>query len=118
MEGVNLRTDREIGALPLKRVERLALSVAQTPSDVVFLSWTNMPTLPLLDDLGNMVDRPVISSNPATIWGTLRRMNGIPSRAACFATRRSGAAGLVRLGNDSSEQQVHPEPAPSLERKQ
>jgi len=119
MEGLNPRTDREIGALPLERVEHLALSVAQTLSDVVFLSCTNMPTLPLLDDLGNTAGRPVIRSNSATIWDALRRMNVIPSRTACFAARRSGAAGLVRLGNDSSEQQVHHEPAlPSPERKQ
>ncbi len=73
----------------------------------------------LLDDLGNTVGRPVISSNLATIWDALRRMNVIPSRTACFAARRSGAAGLVRLGNDSSEQQVHHESAPpSPERKQ
>jgi len=65
---------REIGALSLERVERLALSVAQTRSDVVFLSCTNMPTLPLLDDLENAAGRPVVSSNSATIWDAQRRL--------------------------------------------
>lgn len=77
LEGLDLRTDREIGALSLERVERLALSVAQTHSDVVFLSCTNMPTLPLLDDLENTVGRPVVSSNSATIWDARRRLGAM-----------------------------------------
>lgn len=80
MEGLSLETDRAIGALSLETVERLALSVAETRSDVVFLSCTSMPTLPLLRDLGKAVGRPVISSNSATIWDAGRRLSAISPR--------------------------------------
>ncbi len=78
MKGLNLGTDREIGQLSLEQVERLALSVAHTRSDAIFLSCTNMPTLPLLDDLTRAVGRPVVSSNSATIWDARRRLGLSP----------------------------------------
>ncbi|MBA2556521.1 MAG: hypothetical protein H0V12_04120 [Chloroflexi bacterium] len=64
LEGLNLRSDREIGALPLERVECLALSVVQTPSDVVFLSCTNRLTLPLFDDLGSTAGLSSAATRP------------------------------------------------------
>lgn len=111
MQGLDLKTDREIGGLSLEQVERLALSVAQTRSDVVFLSCTNMPTLGLLDDLEKAVGRPVVSSNSATIWDARRRLDAMTSAAGPHALR-SGTVGAARLGglrDGSSEQQLRPE---------
>ncbi len=77
MEGLDLKTDGAIGRLPLERVRRLALSVAQADSDAIFLSCTNMPTLALLDELSVTLDRPILSSNSATIWDARRRLEAM-----------------------------------------
>lgn len=74
MEGLGRSTDRAIGRLSPEQVRRLALAVAETPSDAVFLSCTNMPTLSLLEELKRTVGRPVVSSNSATIWDACRRL--------------------------------------------
>jgi maleate cis-trans isomerase len=42
----------------------LALSVVQTPSDVVFLSCTNRLTLPLFDDLGSTAGLSSAATRP------------------------------------------------------
>ena len=107
IEGLNLGTDREIGKLSLEQVERLAFSVAQTDSDAIFLSCTNMPTLSLLDNLNSVLGRPVISSNSATIWDARRRL-GVPARSTESHSLTYGtpvAAGLGCLDDGASEQQ-------------
>jgi maleate cis-trans isomerase len=47
----------------------------------VFLSCTNLPTLPVLAELEAELGCPVISSNAATIWQCLALL-GVPAEAA------------------------------------
>jgi len=85
IEGLGLERDRQIGALTREDVVALALRVGATPSDAVFLSCTSLPTLPLLHELEQRLERPVISSNAVTIWDALRRIDA-PSASTELGT--------------------------------
>jgi len=56
----------------LDRVKELAHEVNQPEADAVFLSCTNLKTLPVIADLENELGKPVLSSNVATFWHTMR----------------------------------------------
>lgn len=71
IEGLGLLRDREIGALGEAAVRDLARRVGEAESDVVFLSCTNLPALPLVAELEAELGRPVLTSNSATIWKLL-----------------------------------------------
>jgi maleate isomerase len=71
IEGLALLDDLELDALGWQAVRDLAESVSGHGADATFLSCTNLPTLPLLSELETLHDRPVISSNSATIWDSL-----------------------------------------------
>lgn len=70
---------RGIGRVPPESLFRLARYVDRPESDVVFLSCTNLATIDMLDDLEKELGKPVISSNQATFWASLRRI-GIRDR--------------------------------------
>lgn len=74
MEGLGLASDEQIDRLTFDDVRDLCRRVAQTPSDAVFLSCTNLPGLPLLEELERECARPLVTSNSATIWDLLRRL--------------------------------------------
>ena len=62
----------QIAALPPERVERLARDVAAAGGDALVLSCTDLRTAALHDKLERDLGRPVISSNQATLWATLK----------------------------------------------
>ena len=74
IEGLGLATDREVGRVSREDVTRLATRVGRIPADALFLSCTNLPSLPLIDDLEGMLRRPVVSSNSATIREICERL--------------------------------------------
>jgi maleate isomerase len=73
LRGLGIASDPDIVRVPYARTRELALEAAREGGepDVVFLSCTNLPTLPLLDALEQELGRPVISSNAVTFWHAL-----------------------------------------------
>ena len=61
-----------IATLPAERIERLALDTAAAGGEALILSCTDLPTRTLHDKLEQVLGRPVISSNQATLWATLK----------------------------------------------
>jgi maleate isomerase len=82
IEGLGKRDDREIGRLSADAVSALARSAARVAADALFLSCTNLPTLPLIAELEDELGLSIVTSNAATIWETLRLLgvDGTPSR--------------------------------------
>jgi maleate isomerase len=76
--GLGLTFDRDIGALELEAVRRLAHRAADRPSDALFLSCTNLPSLTLIPELEVELDRPVVTSNSATAWYALDQLGLAP----------------------------------------
>ena len=62
----------QIAKLPPERIERLALDAAAAGGDALVLSCTDLRTRILHDKLEQVLGRPVISSNQATLWATLK----------------------------------------------
>jgi arylmalonate decarboxylase len=70
---------RGIGRVPPESLFRLARHIDRPESDLIFLSCTNLATIEMLDQLEQDLGKPVISSNQATFWASLRRL-GIRDR--------------------------------------
>ena len=79
-EVVNLRSFRlknnlDIGRLTANDAAVLARSVNSDFADAVFISCTNLTTFEVLTALEEELQKPVISSNSATLWASLRALN-------------------------------------------
>jgi len=68
--GTNM--DWEISSKPSEVAYHLATEVDGTEADGVFLSCTGLRTAEVLEDLEEDLEKPVISSNQATMWKSLR----------------------------------------------
>lgn len=62
-----------IAETPLEKVEALARSVLVPGSDALLITCTDFPTLPLVERLERELGVPVVTSNQATLWASLRR---------------------------------------------
>ncbi|RVT96713.1 maleate cis-trans isomerase [Rhodovarius crocodyli] len=58
----------------------LANKTAIAGCDTIFLSCTNLLTMDRIADIETALDRPVVSSNQASLWAALQRMK-VPPRA-------------------------------------
>lgn len=63
---------RGIGRVPPESLERFVRFIDEPDSDCIFLSCTNLATVEMIDTLEQAVGKPVISSNQATFWQSLR----------------------------------------------
>ncbi len=68
---------RTIGAIDSEETAAMVLRHRDTArrADAVFLSCTNLLTFDQIPRLEAALDRPVVSSNQASLWAALRRMN-------------------------------------------
>lgn len=78
---------RGIGRVPPESLFRLARYIDRPESDLIFLSCTNLATIEMLDQLEQDLGKPVISSNQATFWASLRRL--------CIKDRIEGYGSLL-----------------------
>ncbi len=65
---------RGIGRVPPESLFRLVQAIDRPDVDTIFISCTNLATIPLLEAVEATVGKPVISSNQATFWNALRTM--------------------------------------------
>jgi len=79
-----LKLSEEIAAVPSEHVREVALSSAANAknADAIFISCTNLRTMDQIDALEEVLDRPVVTSNQATIWLAVRRLGIKPAEAA------------------------------------
>jgi maleate isomerase len=64
-----------IGRLPPEEAYRLGLEVTNSGSDALFISCTNFRAIEIIQRLEEKTGKPVISSNQATMWYALRRLD-------------------------------------------
>ena len=76
-----------IGRVPPQRTFALARDADDAAADAVFLSCTNLVTLPVVAPLEAQLAKPVVTSNQATLWALLA--------AAAVATPVTGAGRLL-----------------------
>ena len=62
-----------IARTPLEKVEEIALRAFVPGSQALLITCTDFPSLPLIPRLEQELGVPVLSSNTATLWASLRR---------------------------------------------
>lgn len=94
----DLRLSEEIAAIPSSQVQEaiMASPAKLRRAEAVFISCTNLRTMDRIDAIEGMIDRPVITSNQATLWDIYRKA-GLPH------TRESGGRLLRNLPQSISE---------------
>lgn len=75
IDGRGIEPNREIGALAPEAAYRQAVAAADHAADAVFVSCTNYRTFEAIEPLEADLDRPVVTSNQATLWDALRRLD-------------------------------------------
>ena len=71
IRGMGIRKAFEIGVVESDKVYEFAKKSFREGSDGLFLSCTNLRTLQVIERLEKELEKPVVSSNQATIWATL-----------------------------------------------
>jgi len=71
MRGLGLLDNLDIGRVGRGTLEELVRSVAEE-ADAVFVSCTNLPAVGLIEEFEKEFNRPVVTSNQASMWAALR----------------------------------------------
>jgi maleate isomerase len=72
MKGLGLVSNLDIGREPPSTAYRLVCEVFKTEADAVFISCTNLRTIEVIKALEADLGRPVVTSNQASMWKSLR----------------------------------------------
>ena len=73
VRGLQIVDNHEIGAVSPERIEALVDSVSGGTGGV-FVSCTNLPVVPLIDELEEKIGQPIVSSNQASMWACLKAL--------------------------------------------
>lgn len=79
---LNIKENLKIGQLTSTDAARLARTVDVPSADIVFISCTNFCTFEAISTLEEQLQKPVISSNSATLWAALKILK--PNFHACI----------------------------------
>ena len=71
MRGLGLLDNLDIGRVGRETLEAITREVADD-ADAVFISCTNLPAVGLIEEFEKKFNRPVVTSNQASMWAALR----------------------------------------------
>jgi arylmalonate decarboxylase len=74
---------RAIGRVPPQAVHRLARAANRAEAEAIFVSCTQLPTVAMIAELEGLLGKPVVTSNQATLWHSLRTI-GVVDRVQGF----------------------------------
>ena len=83
IEGLDIEHDSDMVRVTPEYLEAFALSLDRPDADALFLSCGALRTLEIVERLENRIGKPVIVSNQAMIWDTLR-LAGVADRIAGY----------------------------------
>ena len=72
IKGLGLERNLDIGREPPSTAYRLAREVFRAEADAIFISCTNFRTIEIIGALEADLERPVVTSNQASMWKALR----------------------------------------------
>ncbi len=78
LKGLQITENVKIGRLSNHAAYDLAMELKCDKADGLFISCTNFPTIERIDELEDVLRKPVISSNTATLWAMLKRCGVSP----------------------------------------
>lgn len=82
MRGLGLDSNVAIGEQAPETAADAAREADAPAADAVFISCTNYRTFEVISDLERELDKPVVTSNQATLWDALARLDGGESTAS------------------------------------
>jgi len=74
MKGLGITDNTEIGRQRQEAVYSLVKDVETAGAEAVFVSCTNLATIGVIEKLEKELEKPVVSSNTATLWAMLRKI--------------------------------------------
>jgi len=74
MRGLGIIDNTVIGRQSQKVVYNLVKEVETAEAEAIFVSCTNLPTISVVEKLERELEKPVVSSNTATMWAMLREI--------------------------------------------
>ncbi len=83
ISGLNLEKDSDMVRVTPDFIARFAQSIDREDADAVFISCGALRTIDVIDQIENRLRKPVISSNQAMLWDTLR-LAGIEDRISGY----------------------------------
>ena len=83
IQGLNLTTGTEMGSVTPAYWKKFALEIDHPEADAIFLSCSGIRALEVVDQIEAMVNKPVITSNQAQMWSSLR-LAGIDDKIKGF----------------------------------
>lgn len=75
LKGLELSDNIKIGKIDEQTAIKLVKTLKHQIADGIFISCTNFPTVKIIQKLENILKKPVISSNTATLWAMLKKCN-------------------------------------------
>ena len=72
--GENIEELRQIARTPPELTYRLARSIDVEEAEAILLVCTDLPTINIINQLEDAIGKPVITSNQASFWATIRSM--------------------------------------------
>lgn len=74
LKGLGIKDNLKIGKVDEKTLLDLVLNLNHENADGIFISCTNLPTINVIGKLEDKLKKPVISSNTATLWAMLKKL--------------------------------------------
>ena len=71
----NINSDKDVAMIKKEIIINTIKSINDNQAEAIFVSCTAMPILNLIKDIENITNKPIISSNQAIIWDSLRSVN-------------------------------------------
>jgi maleate isomerase len=90
IKGLGLINNLEIGRVSSHVIEGLVKDV-ESDADVIFISCTNLPVIKIIEKLEKELNKPVVTSNQASLWAALLDSNitSIPGYGALLREKLS-----------------------------
>jgi maleate isomerase len=75
IKGLGISKDVEISKVSPESIYRLAKAINIPEADGIFISCTNFRSTEIIDVLEKDLEKPIVTSNQATIWDMLKKAN-------------------------------------------
>jgi maleate isomerase len=73
IQGLNLKTGIEFGKVTPNYIKEFALDIDHPDADAIFLSCSGIRAVEVIQEIEDVIGKPVITSNQAQMWSCLRR---------------------------------------------
>jgi maleate isomerase len=75
IKGLGMEANLAIGRIQGKRIIELVKEADNERAQAAFISCTNLPTINIIPQLEQTLGKPAVSSNTATIWSMLKKID-------------------------------------------